>query len=176
MTALVFGGAASGKSEYGEKLICTLPRSGALIYLATMEPFGDEGRERIGRHRALRAGKGFLTLECPRDLETCPVPQGGCVLLEDLGNLAANELFSRERPDVEEAFARTWAGLSWVRSRSEHLVVVSVDIHRDGETYPRETMEYLELLARLHRALAAQADRVVEVVCGLPICWKGERE
>ena len=42
MTALVFGGAASGKSEYGEKLVCSLPRTGELIYLATMEPFGPE--------------------------------------------------------------------------------------------------------------------------------------
>ena len=68
MTALVFGGAASGKSEYGEKLVCSLPRTGELIYLATMEPFGPEAEVRIRRHRELRACRGFSTLERARDL------------------------------------------------------------------------------------------------------------
>ena len=95
MTALVFGGAASGKSGWAEDLICTLPRTGPLIYLATMEPGGGEAAERIRRHRALRAGKGFsCTVERPRDLAGWAPPAGSAVLLEDLGNLAANELFS----------------------------------------------------------------------------------
>ena len=61
MTALVFGGAASGKSEYGEKLVCSLPRTGELIYLATMEPFGPEAEARIRRHREL-AEDGYTLL------------------------------------------------------------------------------------------------------------------
>ena len=44
----------------------------------------------------------------------------------------------------------------------------------DGEGYPPETAAYLDLTARLHRALAAQGDLVAEVVCGLPVIWKGE--
>ena len=175
MTALVFGGAASGKSEYGEKLVCSLPRTGELIYLATMEPFGPEAEARIRRHRELRAGRGFSTLERARDLSGCPLPAGGTVLLEDLGNLAANELFSGTDMDPEGAFPRIRDGLQAVRDRSEHLVVISNDLHRDGETYPRETECYLDLMALLHRELAVWADQVVEVVCGLPVTWKGER-
>ncbi len=175
VTALVFGGAASGKSEYGEELACKLPRTGELIYLATMEPFGPEAEARIRRHRELRAGRGFSTLERARDLAGCPLPAGGAVLLEDLGNLAANELFSGTDMDPEGAFLRIRDGLQAVRDRSEHLVVISNDLHRDGETYPRETECYLDLMARLHRELAVWADQVVEVVCGLPVIWKGER-
>lgn len=175
MTALIFGGAASGKSEYGEKLVCKLSRSGALLYLATMEPFGPEAEARIRRHRELRAGRGFSTLERARDLAGCSLPAGGTVLLEDLGNLAANELFSTQTLDMEGAFLRIRDGLHAVRDRSEHLVVISNDLHRDGEAYPRETECYLALMARLHRELAAWADQVVEVVCGLPVIWKGER-
>lgn len=173
MTALVYGGAASGKSGYGEQLACSLPKSGELVYLATMEPFGQEAAERILRHRQQRAGKGFLTVECPRDLSGCPIPLGSIVLLEDLGNLAANELFGEERPDLEGAFRRIQTGLASVQKESEHLVVISNDIHRDGVSYPPETECYLDLLSRLHQELAAQADLVVEVVCGLPVFWKG---
>ena len=115
MTALVFGGAASGKSEYGEKLVCSLPRTGELIYLATMEPFGPEAEARIRRHRELRACRGFSTLERARDLAGRPLPSGGTVLLEDLGNLAANELFSGTDMDPEGAFLRIRDGLQAVR-------------------------------------------------------------
>ena len=139
MTALVFGGAASGKSECGEKLVCSLPRTGELIYLATMEPFGPEAEARIRRHRELRAGRGFSTLERARDLAGRPLPSGGTVLLEDLGNLAANELFSGPDMDPEGAFLRIRDGLQAVRAQSEHLVDIRNDLHRAGETYPRET-------------------------------------
>ena len=62
MFTLVIGGAASGKSEYAESLL--LGRPGPRYYLATMEPAADgECRARIERHRALRAGKGFATIE-----------------------------------------------------------------------------------------------------------------
>ena len=67
MTALIFGGAACGKSAYGERLACALPRQGKLVYLATMEPVGEEAQARIRRHREQRAGKGFVTLERPRN-------------------------------------------------------------------------------------------------------------
>ena len=171
MTALVFGGAASGKSGWAEDLICTLPRTGPLIYLATMEPGGGEAAERIRRHRALRAGKGFSsTAERPRDLAGWAPPAGSAVLLEDLGNLAANELFSGGAFDPEGAYRRIRRGLDRLSEGAGHLVVVSGDLFRDGVDYPPETGAYL---ARLHRDLAARADRVTELVCGLPVHWKG---
>ena len=63
---LVIGAAASGKSAYAESLC--LGHDGLRVYLATMEPFGEEGARRIARHRALREGKGFSTLERTRDV------------------------------------------------------------------------------------------------------------
>ena len=168
MTALVFGGAASGKSGWAEDLICTLPRTGPLIYLATMEPGGGEAAERIRRHRALRAGKGFsCTVERPRDLAGWAPPAGSAVLLED------NELFSGGAFDPEGAYRRIRRGLDRLSEGAGHLVVVSGDLFRDGVDYPPETGAYLDLLARLHRDLAARADRVTELVCGLPVHWKG---
>ncbi len=90
----MYGGAASGKSRYAEDLLCALSGEGPRIYLATMEAMDEESRARVRRHRALRQNKGFSTLECPRDLDGLTIPVGSSVLLEDLGNLWANELFS----------------------------------------------------------------------------------
>ena len=44
---LVIGAAASGKSAYAESLC--LGHDGPRVYLATMEPFGEEGARRIAR-------------------------------------------------------------------------------------------------------------------------------
>ena len=76
---LVIGAAASGKSAYAESLC--LGHDGPRVYLATMELFGEEGARRIARHRALREGKGFSTLERTRDVGAAvPGLPRGCTL------------------------------------------------------------------------------------------------
>lgn len=87
MFTLIIGGAAGGKSEFAEKHVLSL--SGRRIYLATMEPFGAEGRARVEKHRRQRAGKGFETVERYTDLASVRLPGGANILLECLGNLTA---------------------------------------------------------------------------------------
>ena len=92
MLALIIGGSGSGKSAFAERLSAAAGPGG--FYLATMEPFGEEGRARIARHRAQRGALGFLTVERYTDLAGAQIPPGADVLLEDLSNLLANEMFS----------------------------------------------------------------------------------
>ena len=167
MFTLIVGAAASGKSAFAEKIALALP--GERLYLATMEPFGREARERIARHRALRAGKGFRTLERYVNLAEAPVPPGQNILLEDLGNLTANELF---RPDGGGPEA-VLAGVEALLDRCAHLTVVTNEVFSGGADYEGDTLRWLSALARLNRRLAARADRVAEVVCGLPNLLKG---
>lgn len=168
----MLGGSACGKSGWAEDLACRL--GGSLIYLATMEPWGQEGAARIARHRQARAGKGFYTLEQPRNLEACSVPPHATVLLEDLGNLVANEVFSGERMDKAAALANLERGLTALEEQAEHLVVVGNDLFRDGEDYPPETIAYLDVLAQVQTDLSKRYDLVAELVCGIPVIWKGE--
>ena len=91
MLTLVLGGAASGKSEYAESLV--LRTTGPRWYLATMQIWDAECAARVEKHRKMRAAKQFETVECPLHLEKLRLPARGTVLLEDLGNLAANELY-----------------------------------------------------------------------------------
>ena len=67
MMTYVTGGASCGKSAEAERL-CSLD-GGRLVYLAAMRPFGEEGAQRVRKHRAQRAGKGFTTIECFDDFE-----------------------------------------------------------------------------------------------------------
>ena len=168
MLNLIIGGAGSGKSAFAEKLIQRLP--GQRVYLATLEPFDDECRARIEKHRAQRAALGFTTLERYTDLSGAALPAGANVLLEDLSNLLANEVFS-PAGGGEEAVRR---GLRALHAAAGNLSVVTNELFSGGADYSEETLAYLRALARLNRELAAQADLVVEVVCGLPNVLKGE--
>ena len=135
MLTLVLGGAASGKSGYAESLVMktALPR----YYIATMQVWDAECAARVEKHRKMRAAKQFETVECPLHLENIRLPARGTVLLEDLGNLTANEVFS------------------------------------GGADYAGDTGRYLKALAQVNNALAARADHVVRVVCGIPVYYKG---
>ena len=42
------------------------------------------------------------------------------------------------------------------------------EVFSGGKNYEGDTLTYLRILAKLGRLLAARADYVVEVVCGLP--------
>lgn len=171
MMTLVTGGSASGKSDWAERFAAAggAPR----WYIATMEPLGGEAEARIARHRTQRAGRGFQTLECYTSLATQELPAGGTVLLDCLGNLAANELFSPAGAG-ERAVEAILAGVEQLADRCDNLVVVTNDIFADGADYPPETLRYLAVLGELNRRLARRADRVVEVVCGIPIFHKGD--
>lgn len=173
MLIVITGGAGSGKSAHAERILCARA-AGRRLYLATMQPFGAEAAARIARHHALRAGKGFATIERYRDLPGLEIaaPYDG-VLLEDLSNLLANELFS---PDGCGAGAETsiLAGIARLQRRCKTLLIVTNEIFSDGLPYPAETVRYAGALGRLNTALAAQADAVAESVCGILVPLKGE--
>lgn len=169
---MVYGGSGSGKSAIAEALTGRLAGEGEKIYLATMEPYGADAHARIERHRSMRAEKGFATVERYTGLEELIVPAGSTVLLECLGNLAANEMFAPQGAGAEAGAAVT-RGLNRLRAQAKHLVVVSNDIGGDGVDYPGETKEYQRLLGALNRAIAAGSDLVIEAVCGIAIYHKG---
>lgn len=170
MLTLVVGGAASGKSAYAERLVLqtALPR----YYLATMQVWDAECAARVEKHRRMRAEKQFETLECPLHLGTVRLPARGTALLEDLGNLTANELYDPAGAG-ETAASAILDGLDRLAAQCEHLVVVSNEVFSGGANYAGDTDRYLKALAQVNNALAARADAVVRVVCGIPVYYKG---
>lgn len=61
-----------------------------------MHVWDAESEKRVARHREMRREKRFETLECPLRLDELDVPERGVILLEDMGNLVANELYDSE--------------------------------------------------------------------------------
>lgn len=115
MITLITGGSGSGKSAYAEKYICHASNEKGFkekYYIATMQVFDEEGQRKIDRHRRLRAGKGFITIEQPRDIKDAvsklqsesSLKTGRLALLECMSNLVANEMFPPvDASDTKEA-------------------------------------------------------------------------
>ncbi|MCD7833964.1 MAG: bifunctional adenosylcobinamide kinase/adenosylcobinamide-phosphate guanylyltransferase [Lachnospiraceae bacterium] len=213
---LVTGGSGSGKSayaedcvsrlladRYGEGKVCPDSNRGAekkanahcvtslrCVYIATMIPYGEDGKRRVERHRRLRREKHFETIECYTGLEYLWLdtsrkeataigtvsgerrPETGyVVLLECMSNLVANEVFepSGAGDGTVEAILR---GIESLRRQARHLIVVTNEVFSDGVSYDAETMRYLSYLGAVNQAMATQADMVTEVVYGIPVTVK----
>jgi adenosylcobinamide kinase/adenosylcobinamide-phosphate guanylyltransferase len=185
MVTLVIGGSGSGKSAYAESL---LEKFREKYYLATMEVCDEESRKKVERHRQLRAGKGFMTIEQPRDIagvlkrikpEDADKRQPLAVLIECVSNLVANEMFAKTSDGERTAEFVASKVLQEMRPLAENvdeLVIVSNNVFEDGIAYDASTMEYLRALAAVNVGLAELSDRVVEVVVGIPIEIKLDKE
>ncbi len=106
MLHIVYGGSASGKSSYAESFAMSLQGDGRLLYIATMYPYkwnttelDPETMQRIERHRAMRADKGFDTVECYRHVEHIMAKRQDVLLLECMSNLLANEMYLEQDSD-----------------------------------------------------------------------------
>lgn len=175
MVVLIIGGSASGKSAYGEQVIGQLSQHP--VYLATMDSHGKAAQKRIEKHRAMRAGKGFRTLECKDATSILAADmRGQSVLLEDLPNLVANVLFQEVNGSVAEAKQEVRRALSYLEKETTNLVIITGDLASEGLLYDEVTTAYLRLLGELQQEIAADAEEVYEVVAGIPTVLKGVKE
>lgn len=189
MLHMVYGGSASGKSSYAESFAMSLQGEGRLLYIATMYPYkwntmeiDPETMQRIERHRAMRADKGFDTVECYRQVEHIVAKRQDVLLLECMSNLLANEMYLEQDSNAGSDMAETMSPVSNkivqalidLSTRVQELVIVTNDVFSDGGslTYDESTREYVKNLAEINCALAREAATVTEVVCGIPVIVK----
>ncbi|MDO4632334.1 MAG: bifunctional adenosylcobinamide kinase/adenosylcobinamide-phosphate guanylyltransferase [Eubacteriales bacterium] len=181
MFILVTGGSGSGKSVYAEKRMTDFSACRKRYYIATMECRDDESRRRIARHREQRSGKGFETLECPRNLAALAMEPGADALLECMSNLTANEMFlGGQKQDWRNVSEEIMRGVCRLKESCRNLVIVTNEVFSDGTEYDPWTLDYLKCLGKVNTLLAALADEVVEVVYSIPVKIKesdrGENE
>ena len=106
MITLIMGGSGSGKSAYSEDYVLTQAGKSLKYYIATMQIYDAEGQRKVERHRKLRAGKGFITIEQPTDIAEAvsgingETGKNSVALLECMSNLVANEMFSGDRMSI----------------------------------------------------------------------------
>lgn len=169
MTTLIIGYPDSGKSAMAEKMVTEISEPEERIYLATMIPFGQEGRDRIARHRKLREGKGFRTVEAPFDVRNAVTAleqegielQNMTVLLECVSNLTANELFERHT-GRDELIPRLCADIRGAAEMCRNLVIVS-NHYEITDEFDDDTRIYAETLDKLNEELSKFADNTIRL-------------
>lgn len=177
MMVLVIGGSGSGKSFYAEDVTLSLAKTSMKkYYLATMQIYDEEGRQKVKKHRKLRDGKGFVTIEQPIEIDRAieKMEDGEkSVLLECISNLTANEMFAEGEPKTELQTAESIIrGIKMIKEKTSNLIVVSNNVFEDGEIYDETTRGYIQAMGRINIELAKLADKVVEVVAGIPVMIK----
>ena len=174
MLVLYAGGSASGKSEAAEAAAAAREAGRPLIYLATMERGGREAAARIEKHRAQRAEKGFLTVEKACAVHELTLPADAVVLLEDLGNLIGNELFSpgEEERSEETVLRELRESLLALEKKCGQLILVGALLAEEPRYGDPETERYVRLFSALQNALAARADAVYLAELGAVRCLK----
>lgn len=171
MLELVTGGSGSGKSAYAESRICEWNRQDPkpLFYIATMFPYGEETEKKIERHRMLRKGKGFETLEWYTGLRQhlqAGSLQGTDVLLECMSNLVANEMYMESGAGchAEQAILE---GIRELNQQCSNLVIVTNEVFSESVPDSPEMKEYKRILGRINCEIAVMADQVTEVIYGI---------
>ena len=177
MIVFVSGGAKNGKSGFAQNLAVKLAGEGKRYYVATMIPVDEEDYQRIRRHVADRAGLGFETIECSSNIDTVAgvLPEDGSavMLLECMSNLVANEMFGHSQAkSAEEVTAKLLKDIQHLASKLSQLVIITNNVSEDGTEYDSTTMAYIKAISDFNVRISEIADRVVEVVVGIPIVIK----
>ena len=193
MVFFITGGNDNGKSEYAEDLVIKLSPGGrsagyTRIYLATMGARDEESLKRIEKHIFRRKDMEYITIEKSFDVGSIDITnidiangsvknvnedKGGkrILLIEDIPNLLAGEMFKGTSfyPDVADKIT---ADIMKLISACEHTVIVTNEVFSDGMIYDEYTTTYLREFGTINRRLAGYSDKVVELVCGIPLIIK----
>ena len=162
MITYIYGGVSSGKSEYAEELISS--EFNKKIYLATMENTGEYAGKRVEKHLLQREGKGFFTIEEPRHIKDLNIDE------EDLTNLLSNNLFNEAglKNNFKEITDEIFSDIITLKDKCNSVFIVGNDIFSTERNQSKELDIFIDCLYSLHTKIIKVADRVIEVVYGLP--------
>ena len=166
-TTLVLGGARSGKSRMGERLVRDHAGTSTPVYLATAEAFDDEMRVRIDQHKMDR-GKDWTTVEAPRDLPDQLEACGEQPVLVDCLTLWLSNLMLADIPPDQQIASL----IDVLAERTAPTVLVSNEV---GLGLVPETplgRQFRDWQGLANQRVALSADCVLFVAAGLPLVMK----
>lgn len=163
---LVTGGARSGKSAVAEGR--TLRFGSPAVYIATAEAHDAEMAERIAAHRA-RRGPQWRTVAAPLDLPGALAATEGAPRLVDCLTLWLSNLMLAGR-DTAQARQALVAALGAAQSP---VVLVTNEVGWGIVPDNPLARRFRDEAGLLGQRVAAIADEVCLVACGLPLTLKG---
>ncbi len=175
--ALVTGGCRSGKSAYAQKLAESLPPS--RLYVATCTVTDDEMARRIERHRQSRRGCDWQTVEEPVDLPGVfrAHPRHNVILVDCITLWINNLMYQAEgearRIGEDEIADRVDSALDAAAACRGTVIFVTNEVGLGVVPENALARRYRDLIGRANQLLAARAESVTLLCCGIPLRLKG---
>lgn len=166
-SALILGGARSGKSAYAQVLAEAY--SPKRLYLATGAPGDEEMAARIARHQADR-GQGWVTIEEPLEVAAALLKHAradGIVVVDCLTLWLSNLMLAGRNPGpAVTALADAIAALAGP------AILVSNEVGMGIVPDHKLSREFRDWQGRANREIGAACDAVIFVAAGLPLQLK----
>ncbi|MGA1846296.1 bifunctional adenosylcobinamide kinase/adenosylcobinamide-phosphate guanylyltransferase [Deferribacter abyssi] len=168
MVTLITGGIKSGKTSYAIKLALTHEKR---IYLATAEPFDEEMKKKIERHRAERENR-FYTIEEPVEIVRVlkNIKNYDVVVLDCITTWVNNLMYYKK--DLDSYFEELTNLLPKV---SYNLIIITNEVGLGIVPVNYETRKYVNFLGVINQKVAAAANSCLLMVSGIPVKIKEEK-
>lgn len=161
---LITGGARSGKSSYAEKLALSL--SPNPVYMATARIWDEEFRQRVIRHQEAR-GPEWTNLEEEKELSRHDV--SGRVVLIDCVTLWCTNFFFDLQGHVDSSLKAVKEEFNRFTAQDATFIFVTNEIGLGGTSENELQRKFTDLQGWMNQYIAAQADEVMMMVCGIPL-------
>ncbi len=160
---LITGGQRSGKSAYAEQL--ALQMSEQPVYVATSRVWDEEHRARIRLHQSRRS-QTWTTIEEEKYLSRLDLK--GKVVLIDCVTLWATNFFFDLQSDVQASLEALKTEFDAFTAQEATFVFVTNEIGMGEMSMNATQRQFADLQGWLNQYIAAKADEVVLMVCGIP--------
>ncbi len=171
---LVTGGSRSGKSRFALELAEKV--SNKRLFLATSPVVDGEFNERISLHRKEREGRGWQTIEEEVDLYKVVDEKndGVEIILIDCLTLWVNNLLFKKGSDLnlDELSKECLKLIEKIRECDLTVVMVTNEVGLGIVPDNKLARLYRDLVGSCNQLVAAEADRVFLVSCGIPLQLK----
>ena len=161
---LITGGARSGKSSYAEKL--ALSFSSHPVYMATAHVWDEEFRQRVIRHQESR-GPEWTNIEEEISLGKHDV--NGKVVLVDCVTLWGTNFFFESQGNVKQALEAVKQEFDRFTKQEATFIFVTNEIGMGGTSENELQRKFTDMQGWMNQYVAARADEVILMVCGIPM-------
>ena len=169
---LITGGQRSGKSVYSEKLALSL--SATPYYIATAHIWDEEFSERVRRHK-VRRGPQWTNIEEEKYLSKHDI-NGKVAVIDCVTLWCTNFFFNNNddpQPTVDEALHEIQQEFDKFTNQDATFIFVTNEIGSGEVSGNAVQRRFTDMQGWMNQYIAANADEVIMMVCGIPVKIKG---
>lgn len=162
-SALITGGARSGKSGFAEQLTRQLGQP--MVYIATADALDSEMEDRVARHKA-RRGPEWQTVHAPLDLSQVlyDTDGDGPCLVDCLTIWLSNLIFA-----ARDTLAATDELTTAVCDRTDPVVLVTNEVGNGIVPESALGRRFRDEAGQVNQVIAAAVDEVYVSISGIPV-------